>query len=451
MGYEAVLILLFSFTFAVLFWSLVRRGEDLFAVLITFLFIYTVFTQIGYAYYPDIAARMQVYFGRDLFVDYWVFVYLSFVATVGARRLFVRRRVVTRNNNNYVEPAPLFRFRPFIFMFVALLYEILLGITFIVTYEGIQYADISSVWLAYLINMQPLFVMVLYIKSRIAPSGPSRLFVRVVTAAAAALFLFISFRAGQRLNGLTLLVGIAFFELSPFRLISRRKLVRLVGVGVAATLFLMAADRVVALRDSYQGAPPLEAILFDQQAERSSRDVGLERFVALDYFAPSSLIFASMHYGWIMPAEVTKSNVMNALVFMDYPYLSSTVSSMVTATSFSRMTSYGYYIFTEGFNFAGWWGILYNCIVINLCFRLWEVFTSSRSMRFNRCMAAIVALQIVASVRAQSVIFVKASYLGIVPGMVLVALACNYWPRWSARASSKRGNTWAASRTPVNG
>ena len=85
-----LLIVVFILFFAFSFWRVLKTRDDLFTFFYAYLFVYTVFTQMGYVFYPDQAIKLRVYFGIDLFYSYWLFVFLSFVATVG---LFCAGRV----------------------------------------------------------------------------------------------------------------------------------------------------------------------------------------------------------------------------------------------------------------------------------------------------------------------------------------------------------------------
>lgn len=76
-----VLIMLFTIFFIISFSVMLGRGDDLYALAYLTLFIYTIFTQIGYVYYPELSQNISgsdVYFGQGLFYDYWLFTFFSF-------------------------------------------------------------------------------------------------------------------------------------------------------------------------------------------------------------------------------------------------------------------------------------------------------------------------------------------------------------------------------------
>src|SRR5207244_11906391 len=95
-----LLIASFVVFFCITWWLVLKTRDDIFAVFYTLLFVYTIFTQFAYVFYPDVAVRALVYFGPELFYPYWQFVFLSFVAILFvffALRYFTRKHSVSRN------------------------------------------------------------------------------------------------------------------------------------------------------------------------------------------------------------------------------------------------------------------------------------------------------------------------------------------------------------------
>ena len=56
---------------------MIKRGHDLYALSFFSLYIYTIFAQIGYAYYPELSMFVGAYFGPNLFYKYWAFMFFS--------------------------------------------------------------------------------------------------------------------------------------------------------------------------------------------------------------------------------------------------------------------------------------------------------------------------------------------------------------------------------------
>lgn len=420
---DNILIAIFCGTVFIIVRERIRSGDDLFAVLLSCLFIYTIFTQIAYVNYPEIPAAAKVYFGPEVFKEYWVFVFLSFVATAALRWLIAHKDGTDSRSTVGI------RLPSLAFVTVAALYLVSLAVAFAVFYSDIRYANVSNSWVGYLINIQPVVILALFIKARTSPPNVSGVVTRALGVSAFILFIVVSFRTGQRLAALSLLVGIAFFELSPFSRM-RKKTPRLLGLLTGVIVFLFVADKVVEQRNEFSGETPIGAIWTAITSTGSDSNLSPERILQLDYFAPSSLIFVSLYHDLVIPGEVLRSNVANALVFIGYPYLSNTFAEFVSPSAYSRNESYGYYIMTEGFNAVGWWGIVYNAIVINAGTKLWELFTKSRNAEFNRSMKAMLALLMIGLVRAQSALFFRNTYLLIFPAVILIALAHENWPRW---------------------
>ena len=427
MTFYAMLILIFVLFFCVSFWLVLKTQDALFTVFYAFLFIYTVFTQIGYVFYPNIAIDMRVYFGIDIFYSYWLFVFFSFVTTVVLFfivRLVRMRHQITQLSANFVIKLP-----KQVFLFITGSYVIALSIIFLLNYEEIRYANVGNKWVSFMINSQPIIILTLYMKFRRFAHDYEKTASAIILSVAVILFMLISLRAGQRLVGLSLLVGMLTFEFSPFKDILKKHSTRLLVMASIVFFFLFFAGRIVDLRNKYNGSVPIEALSEIFVFEQSKAPFDFESILRLDYFAPSSLIFVSMAHNWIKPEEVFRSNVYNYVVFTDYPYLQNILSEVANpVSSFSRSESYGYYILTEGFNFAGWLGIFYNAVMINVGLGLWRLFASTRDKSFNTCMTAVLAILVVSLVRAPSVHFVRTIYLSIIPAAVLISLAIGYIP-----------------------
>ena len=60
---------------------MLKRDHDLHALAFLTLYIYTVFAQIGYVYFPELSQLYGVYYGQTLFYKYWTFMFLSFLFT----------------------------------------------------------------------------------------------------------------------------------------------------------------------------------------------------------------------------------------------------------------------------------------------------------------------------------------------------------------------------------
>jgi len=90
---------------------------------------------------------------------------------------------------------------------------------------------------------------------------------------------------------------------------------------------------------------------------------------------------------------------------------------------------YGYYFLNEGFNVAGWVGIIYNGLVLNLGYWIMRrVFMNVDDSNLRSFVGALVAMQAIDVVRGQSSTFLRASLLEIIPAIVLYYLATGRRP-----------------------
>jgi hypothetical protein len=449
-----ILIILFVLFFGVTLLRVLKVKDELFLFFYTYLFIYTIFTQMGYAFFPDPAIRIRVYFGPELFYSYWLFVFSSFVATVGL--YFFWTALTGRRQSPELPPISSSLGSRILFLMAISAYVVLLINLFYWNFEGIRYASTDSAWVGYLVNLQPIVLLIIYMDLRRSKTTLSqKLFTGLLALLAGFMFIIISIRAGQRLGGLALLTGVAAFEFSTLKTIlakhrdSLRKLlnVRLVVLTLLAISFLGFAGRVVSLREQHGGAVPLEALFDIWPDKNSSRGFDLQQLMYQDYFAPSSLLFVSMATDWVDAAEVFRSNVYNAIPFTGYPYLQNILSEVANPIGFTRTESYGYYILNEGFNAVGWFGIVYNALMVNLGLGLWRFFANSRDPRVTERMIAVLCLLIVSLVRGPSVFFVRYIYLAILPALGLIWLSVGYFPG-KLRASRKKVSTVVLSRNP---
>jgi hypothetical protein len=77
---QSVIILITALFFFPMWWYMLRR-DDLAGMGYGLLFLYTIFTEIGYSFFPELSAGQLVYFGRDAFYPFALFMLGSFIAT----------------------------------------------------------------------------------------------------------------------------------------------------------------------------------------------------------------------------------------------------------------------------------------------------------------------------------------------------------------------------------
>jgi hypothetical protein len=424
----ALLISLFSFFFIVSFVYIIRR-HYLSGLYYFFLFIYTIFTQLGYAIYPEIAIAKGAYYGREIFFDYWLFVSLSFFAIFIVFRLFWRNRHPPADKSDDVKSSYPFVGRKLAFFATIIAFNVAMFYSFLSNYESIGYtgAIFPSKFFSYGFYIYGIIIMVLYAKLKTFSSNAfEKLLCRVLLLMSLAVLAVISIRSGQRSQIIALAIGIASFEFisSPSKFGKR-----FIRVSPLIIIALLLAIVLTDLRLRFGGyISPLEFIkLFPAVLGESVRAFFLSA-ISQDYFDPSLLLFTSMYYELIFPAEVIRSNASNTIVFMGYPYLSERVGRFVNPVGVDRSHGYAYYLLTEGYNLAGWFGILYNALVFWGGLALWQKLFLRGDREFNRFMIAIMAMQVLAIVRGQSVYFIRDIYLFLLPAALLFSLATGVKP-----------------------
>ncbi|MFP6844057.1 MAG: hypothetical protein VB958_02460, partial [Thalassolituus sp.] len=167
---------------------------------------------------------------------------------------------------------------------------------------------------------------------------------------------------------------------------------------------------------------PIMLLLFSMEyiREENARYNGLAKAVIVkDYFAPLHILFATMHYELVDPLNVMKSNFYNTFVMMGYPYLQTGVGNILLEGSSSRSTGYAMHIFSEGYMFCGWLGLIYNCVVVTTGILIWRSLSLSSSFRFNCFAIGLVAMQFANVSRGQSMYFIKDIYMIFIPAIVL--------------------------------
>lgn len=422
-----LLISLFSSFFIVSFAYIIRR-DYLSGLYYFFLFVYTIFTQIGYAIYPETAIAARAYYGEELFFDYWLFISLSFFAIFLTFMLFWRsNRSAAEDNLDNVKTSYPSASRKIAFFAIVTAFNTAMIYSFLSNYESIGYAgDIfPSKLLALGFFTYGSVIMVLYAKLKTFSSNAFEKFLcQILLLVSLAVVVAISIRSGQRSQILALAIGIASFEfiLSPRSF--GKKLMKVLPLIITALLFVLVLTN---LRMQIGYISPLEFMQLFPAAVGESISLFLSSVISQDYFAPSLQLFASMYHRLIFPDEVIRSNALNSVVFMGYPYLAETVGKFINP-GVTRTQGYAYYLLTEGYNFAGWFGILYNALVFWGGLSLWRKLFLRGNRNFNDFMTATMAMHALTAVRGQSVYFIRDIYLFLLPTALLFSLATGLGP-----------------------
>lgn len=412
------LIIIFIVMFIITFIKIIRV-DLFFGSSYLFLFIYTVFTQIGYVNFPILSELIKAYFGDDIFLSYWLFVFSSFILFYILFAIFNKKLIAC---NMYTVVKIKSKELVYIYYFIVVAKLMYLTIYFYKYSNVINYTNASDeTFLAsqgmfyflfmFLFKMSVMFIIVTYCLYRLK-SLEIFLFrrsqIKVILILELVLFLLISVKIGSRTDPLALAIGIATLEILIGKL-NFRKFAKLI---LAALIILSLLIVVEYTRNDY----------------KPTKEFGIiENIIFKDYFAPSHMLLAAINFNYIDPFVVIKSNIGNALIKLNYPFLQMIIADLFNPGS-TRSASYAFYIFSEGFIALGWLGIVYNAFVVLLGLSFWRNLASSNSKIYNVFVYAMISTQLANIARSQSAYFIKTFYMFFLPGMLLFYLATGYRP-----------------------
>jgi hypothetical protein len=421
----ACLIVILSFLVFLCIKNMLSHGDDLHALAFIALYVYTIFAQIGYAYFPEFSIFLGAYFGIKLFYYYWLFMFLSFLSSfllykkVRKLRVYKQHYIVKKSNSNL---------RFLLFWVISIVLYLLLYWYFKSNRALFGWgggSPMGSMWFVIGFRLFTLTTFFSYIMLR---NKLNKFAVRAI-GISAFIFEFIFFinvciAAGNRSDIVYFFVAISFYELSPimnsFKL-QKKKVILFVVMGVVLTNALLV---LLALRTQKEETN-ISAIVNFEQGESSASEVSFaSKVLVQDYYSPSHPLFISMHYGMIDPIETFKSNLANSVVLLNYPYLSQTIVSKVDP-SIERGGGWAYHMFIEGYNALGWLGIFYNGIAWNLGLGFWLLLSKSNNVMHNKAITAVMVFLIVNTMRSQTSAFVLSFWMILLPGLWLFLLSTN--------------------------
>lgn len=422
----------------------------IFSVYYTVLFIYTIFTAIAYVYFPlpIEASSGGQYYGLMAIYPYLLFTTLSFMSIWVVFR-FTYKKLAGKK--------PFFEmryhrgqfFRSSLFVFISLLYGGLLWFLVITSYDKIAYDQQHIIketrgFLLFL-SLAKLFILAIYVRMDVEKWPSRKIFHLSLMFWVGSAYLITVIRGGSRNEIASVIVGFAFYNLTkafsrpmkPFSVVEYQR------PYARRLLNVFRANRLTtALKIAVVGLFGLYSLLALQIARRAG-EISLGAFTRLlvspgqlfgdyvfslfgmimqDYTGPSLVLISSIQLDIIIPQIALTSVLLNCLPLVGYPTLGFLLSRWVNPELAFSWEGYGYYILAEGYNIAGWFGIIYNAVVFNLGLYLWCRFAMSDDRYFNGFVGAVVVMQVIDVVRGQSSTFIRASYSQIVPSIFLYFL-----------------------------
>ena len=407
---------------------MMKKGHDLHAFGFFVLYIYTIFAQIGYAYFPELSDVVGAYFGRSLFYKYWAFMFFSFVFT------FLLYRIMNPKNDktdSYIVRKTRRNFGEYIFFLFVILLYVALNLYFVMYRNLFGYLQgggnsLGGPWFGIGYWIFTICTFILYTLIRDSSNNfKKRLFSFVVFILCILFYLRVAVAAGTRSDILYFFVAISFYELSPFIKTIKYQKRKILAVMFGGFLVISA---LVVLRDLRLQDENVDFSSFSEFESSESQFVEDELSAAIllqDYYLPSHTLFLSMQYKIIDPVEVIKSNAANSLVLLEYPFLTTTILERGFGTKEDRGVGWGYHYFVEGYNAMGMFGIFYNALFWNLGMILWIRLTQSNDRKYNKAMLAILVLVITLTMKSQTSAFIQFYWLILLPGLALLLMSNN--------------------------
>jgi hypothetical protein len=412
-------------------WLHLCREDIFFAGAYLWIFIYTIFTQYGYWYLPDLSMALRLYFGIEVFMEYSIFVTASLAViycfSLVALRQFCRGPLYAVRKIDI--PGGRFPYYCITFCHLGLL-----SFLFAKNYGRLEYSNSSDEFFlsamgfefllfGVLFKLQVITNAVLYAVLR-GQSGEERLRstpLWVLLAVSVVLFAAIAIKVGSRTDPLALLLAVAAIELQ-IGVLSRTLMRRFVLIGILIFFGLSALTYIA-----------------NRRSEDQSNDWRAS-VIANDYYIPSHMLIAAIAFNYVDPMEVVRSNAGNALIKMNQPYLQAAVTDHFSPGLTTRSASYAFYVLTEGYLFAGrYGGVLYNGIVLVFWLSVWRSLASSHSLLFNLAVLGMISSQFANIARGQTSYFFKDLYLLFLPGFVSLILLTGLMPsRMNAKAERRQ-------------
>lgn len=405
---------------------MIKRGHDLHALAFFILYVYTIFAQIGYAYFPELSDVVGAYFGPNLFYKYWVFMFFSFVFT------FLLYRFMNPKNekkNAYIVKSANLNYGEYLFFLIVILIYIGLNLYFnryrnLFGYGGGN--TLGGPWFGIGFWVFTLCTFILYTIFRDKSNKfKKRIFSLLIFLLCIVFFLKVTIAAGTRSAIFYFFLSLTFYELFPIiKTIKYQK--RKIFILMAGGFFVISILTTLRALRSQEDNISFSSIYNFDSSDSIDSDEGLSSVILLqDYYLPSHLLFMSMYYDIVDPLEVVKSNFANSLVKLKYPFLATTILERGFGWDNVRGVGWSYHYFIEGYNAFGLFGIFYNALFWNLGMILWIRLTQSNNKRHNKSMLAILALVIVSVMKSQTSAYIQFYWLILLPGLALLLLANN--------------------------
>ncbi len=431
------------------------RKDFFFAMFLTMMVVYSVISQVGYLFFPELSVVMvRMYFGPEALPGAVIFSMLSLIALyIGF--VLIYTPLVAQIDVPVRDAGK----SPLTYMLITFTHVALLVFGLYVFKEDLNYANaadsefLENIGLSYklfwnLFKFTTFSLLILYgvVRSRLLEKSlDPRILVVLLLGKAITFFMIASF-TGNRTDPLAVILGVLAYEYfnrqtavrtafpsraltyrsEPSRKTPKRRswLAMHWRFVVIAALLLGIALFLLTLLEKYRGGT----------TSNDSLETGAlaQAILLKDYYTPFHVLIGAMANDFVSPLTVLISNSANMLMFLKVDYLQFFVVELWDPGTVTRAASPAFFAFTEGFLFLGWVGFVYNGIVWALGIALWRSLSRTRDPHFNAVAFAIVISMCAVAARSQSSYFIKTLYLSYIPALILYAIASGARPRFAA-------------------
>lgn len=418
MIFPALLMILLSFTVFSFMKNMIKNGDDIHAYFFLALYIYTIFTQIGYVYYPELSYNI-CYYGLDSFYGYWAFMYLSFLSCF----FFYKHNRNNRYKNIYFYSYSQINRQSWYYL---LLFGLMIFCFYYFKSNPDKFGwggsnNMGDTYFVILFRLFTVCTFILYTKVR------QRIKIKQLILLIICLFVYssITMAAGNRSTLLSLFIAFVFYELIPLNYIFKHQKIKLIIIGSLVYVFLQALIIITELRNFTNEIDFMTLISFNAEESAVAAKALSEEIIKQDYYAPSHTLFVAMHHNFIEPFQVLYSNLCNFFIGLKQPYLTETLVAIENGSQ-QRGVGWAFHLFTEGYCFAGWLGIIYNGIVWSFFLNLVIRISKNNNPVLSRIIYAYMASSIIGWTRTQSCIMLQSIWFTYIPFIIILGWAYGY-------------------------
>ncbi len=421
------LLLIIGFTLFIIISSIyILKKNILFGILYVFLFIYSIFAEIGYCFFPEFSELINAYFGKKSFYTFYFYNFFSFSLFFLLFVLFYKKIQKERKYEiKFDKNASIFLF---FILYILLYYTYLIGY-FIFNYNTIDYQNASdpiflqsssifyktfAIFYKSLVGYGIIFYVQMKLKktyNRISYFSFSAL--RFLNIFNIIILFIISTKIGSRTDILAFIIGVIIFE--SINGLNKKTIFYLTSLSLLIGVFL----------------------LFLEQKRlgevNSTVEVTLSQKILLkDYFAPAHLLFTAINYDFIDPILVLKSNFANSLILLNVDYLQMPITELIAPGVANRSQGFAFYLFTEGYIFMGFFGFIYNALMLFFGLFIWYKIYNSNFKPFRIMILTIMCTQVANLARSQSSYFYKDILVIFIPIFLFIYLSSGLRPKFSS-------------------